>query len=91
MGHIDREGPSLGADDGAAPEEGGDGDAADEGPGWSCGTAMGAGGGALITGWVPGARPRDFGTEVGMPMSAGGLSVMSSLPLCCRDAPAGGG
>ena len=50
-------------------------DAADESPGWSCGTAMGAGGGALITGWVPGARPRDFGTEVGMPMSAGDMIV----------------
>ncbi len=50
-------------------------DAADEGPGWSCGTAMGTGGGALVAGWVPGTRPRDFGDGVGMPMDAGDMIV----------------
>ncbi len=50
-------------------------DAEDEGPGWSCPTGMGTGGRELIAGWVPGARPRDFGEGVGMPMGAGDMVV----------------
>ncbi|MGI9579222.1 MAG: YceI family protein [Microthrixaceae bacterium] len=50
-------------------------DAQDEGPGWTCPTGMGTGGRELIAGWVPGARPRDFGEGVGMPMGAGDMVV----------------
>lgn len=51
-------------------------DTADPGSGWSCATGMGgAGGGALVAGWVLGQRPHDFGGGVGFAFQPGDYLV----------------